>query len=194
MVSDAGTPGLNDPGAALVRAARERGHPVVPIPGPSALTTALSISGLGGSGFSFWGFFPRGAEAARTAVANLAPGTHAYFIPARDLAETMALLAEIPTVGEVFIGRELTKRFEHLYCGRPSVLATQLRDDTDAALGEAVLVFEVVRAALDDAAITSLLREQLQRGARPRDAAAAVAGALGLPRRRVYQLMLALEG
>ncbi|MBL8787993.1 MAG: rRNA small subunit methyltransferase 1 [Deltaproteobacteria bacterium] len=193
LVSDAGTPGVNDPGERLVRAAVEAGHRVIPVPGASALTTAISASGLGGGGFSFGGFLPRGEQATRTLLAGLLPGTHAYFAPARDLVSVLEAMALLPSIGLVVIARELTKLHETFYRGAASDLVARMSGDPEAALGEAVLVFEVRSAELGDDIVEGLLREQLTAGKSSKDAVTAVAGALGLPRRRVYQVMLALR-
>jgi 16S rRNA (cytidine1402-2'-O)-methyltransferase len=193
LVSDAGTPGVNDPGERLVRAAVEAGHRVIPVPGASALTTAISASGLGGGGFSFGGFLPRGEQATRTLLAGLLPGTHAYFAPARDLVSVLEAMALLPSIGLVVVARELTKLHETFYRGAASDLVARMSGDPEAALGEAVLVFEVRSAELGDDIVEGLLREQLTAGKSSKDAVTAVAGALGLPRRRVYQVMLALR-
>lgn len=193
LVSDAGTPGVNDPGERLVRAAVEAGHRVIPVPGASALTTAISASGLGGGGFSFGGFLPRGEQATRTLLAGLTPGTHAYFAPARDLVSVLEAMALLPSIGRVVVARELTKLHETFYRGAASDLVTRLSGDPEAALGEAVVIFEVRSAELGDDIVEGLLREQLAAGKSSKDAVTAVAGALGLPRRRVYQVMLALR-
>lgn len=193
LVSDAGTPGVNDPGERLVRAAVEAGHRVIPVPGASALTTAISASGLGGGGFSFGGFLPRGEQATRALLAGLLPGTHAYFAPARDLVSVLEAMALLPSIGLVVVARELTKLHETFYRGAASDLVARMSGDPEAALGEAVLVFEVRSAELGDDIVEGLLREQLTAGKSSKDAVTAVAGALGLPRRRVYQVMLALR-
>lgn len=193
LVSDAGTPGLNDPGERLVRQAAAAGHRVTPVPGPSALVAALSASGLGGGGFSFGGFLPKGQEAARTLVGALSEGVHAFFVPARDLADVMDTLALLPAIGHVVVGRELTKLHETFYRGAAHELRERFAADSEALLGEAVVIFEVLPAATEDAVIEQLLRAQLDQGKSAKVAVEAVAGALGLPRRRVYQLMLALD-
>ena len=193
LVSDAGTPGLNDPGERLVREAAAQGHRVVPVPGPSALVAALSASGLGGGGFSFGGFLPKGAEAARTLVGALGQGVHAFFAPARDLDEVMDTLALLPSIGHVVVGRELTKLHETFYRGTAQDLRERFTSDAESRLGEAVVIFEVLPPATEDAVIEQLLRAQLDQGKSPKASVEAVAGALGLPRRRVYQLMLGID-
>jgi len=193
LVSDAGTPGVNDPGEKLVAEAAAAGHRVIPVPGASALITAISASGLGGGGFHFGGFLPKGNEAARTLVAALGQGVHAFFVPARDLHEVMDTLALLPAIGQVVVGRELTKLHETFYRGAALDLRERFATDPEALLGEAVVIFEVLPAPTDDAVVEDLLRAQLTQGKSPKAAVEAVAGALGLPKRRVYQLMLVLR-
>jgi len=193
LVSDAGTPALNDPGERLVRAAAAAGHRVIPVPGPSALVAAISASGLGGGGFAFGGFLPKGAEAARTLVSGLGEGVHAFFVPARDLHEAMDTLALLPALGQVVVAREISKLYETFYRGSASELRDRFAEDPEALLGEAVLVFEVLPTPTEDAVVADLLRAQLILGKSPKAAVEAVAGALGLPKRRVYQLVLDLD-
>lgn len=194
LVSDAGTPGLSDPGERLVRAVWDAGHVVVPLPGPSAVTTALSAAGLGASGFTFGGFVEKGGEALRRQLAGLTPGVHVFFAPARDLYELTLEASLIPTIAEVVIGRELTKLHETFYRGAPREVAERLHDNAEAALGEAVVIFDVKAAVIDDDAIVQALQSALNRGGSKKDAIDAVAGALGVPRRRVYQLALGVRG
>ncbi len=191
LVSDAGTPGISDPGHRLVRAVREAGLRVVPIPGASAITAALSVSGLGAAGFAFHGFLPKAESARREALAALPDGTHVFFTPARDLPAVLADAAAIPSLGEAFVARELTKTHETFYRGPPAALAPALAADPEASLGEAVVVFEATSAPPDEAAVRAALAPLLAGGTSARDAARLVAERLGLPRRQVYQLALA---
>ncbi len=193
LVSDAGTPGINDPGEKLVTEAAAAGHRVIPVPGPSALIAAMSVSGLGAGGFRFGGFLPKGTEAARKLAAALGVGTHAYFVPARDLHEVMDVLALLPAIGDVVVGREITKLHETFYRGSALELRERFTNDAEALLGEAVVIFEVLPAPTEDSVIEELLRAQITQGKSPKAAVEAVAGALGVPKRRVYQLMLGLS-
>ncbi len=193
LVSDAGTPGLNDPGERLVRAVAAADHRIIPVPGASAITTAISASGLGGGGFSFGGFLPKALEAQRSRLASLSVGTWSFFAPARDLPEVLASMAAMPNIGHVVVARELTKLHESFYRGSAQHLALALANDPESQLGEAVLVFEVIEPELDDALIATMLRAQLALGKSPKVAVETVSGALGLPRRRVYQIALGLE-
>jgi 16S rRNA (cytidine1402-2'-O)-methyltransferase len=194
LVSDAGTPGVSDPGHRLVRAVREAGLPVIPVPGASAVTAALSVSGLGATGFTFHGFLPKADSARRETLAALPDGTHAFFTPARDLPAVLSDAAAIPALREAFVARELTKTHETFYRGAPGALAPSLAADPEAVLGEAVVLFEVETSAPDEAAVRAALSPLLARGTSARDAARLVAERLGLPRRQVYQLALTPSG
>jgi 16S rRNA (cytidine1402-2'-O)-methyltransferase len=125
LCSDAGTPAVNDPGAALVRAARAAGHSVVPLPGASALTTALSASGLDADSFCFLGFLPRSpGKLRRTLEAAIADGrTLAFYESPLRLARTLTLAAPILGEREVVVARELTKMHETFHTGTAAELA-----------------------------------------------------------------------
>ena len=119
LVTDAGTPGVNDPGQQLVAAAIEAGHAVVPIPGPSAVATALSISGFTGDGFVFLGYLPRKPGELRRLFASLAAEARpvvAFDSPYRVL-KSLALLAEVLPDRRLMVGRELTKLHEQVVRG-----------------------------------------------------------------------------
>ncbi len=125
LVTDGGTPAISDPGSLLVRAAREAGHAVTPIPGASAVTAAISASGLGGGGFVFLGFLPRTpGKLTRTVGAELDGGrTLAFLESPFRLARTLTTLAPLLGTREVVVARELTKRHETLHTGTAEQLA-----------------------------------------------------------------------
>ncbi|MGY8526561.1 16S rRNA (cytidine(1402)-2'-O)-methyltransferase [Paracidovorax citrulli] len=148
-VSDAGTPGISDPGAALVEAARAAGHRVVPLPGASAVVTALSVAGemlqAGEGRFTFAGFLPTRAKARTEAIAALAALDHAWVLyeaPHR-IADTIgALAAQLPGERRILIGRELTKLFEEATAMTVAQAPAWLAADAARAKGEFVLVVE----------------------------------------------------
>jgi 16S rRNA (cytidine1402-2'-O)-methyltransferase len=119
LVSDAGTPTLSDPGAALVAAAEAAGHEVVPVPGASAVTAALSVSGFGGAGFTFAGYLPRKPGDLRRllgqAAAQKAPLV-AYESPHR-VRRSLAVIAEVLPDRPMIAARELTKLHEEVLRG-----------------------------------------------------------------------------
>lgn len=127
LVTDGGTPGLSDPGTHLVRAARERGHAVTPIPGPSALVAALSASGLDASAFCFLGFLPRTpGKLVRTLGAALElRRTLAFYESPMRIAKTLSLAADLLGPREVVVAREVTKLHETFHRGTAADLAAQ---------------------------------------------------------------------
>lgn len=140
-VSDAGTPGISDPGARLVKAVREAGHAVVAIPGPSALTAAFSIAGLASPEFVFLGFLPhkKGRQTALKAIAAERRVVVLYESPHRILK----LLEELDIVGDrrIFIARELTKIHEEMLSGSAYELRLRL-ESAGAARGEFVVIVD----------------------------------------------------
>jgi 16S rRNA (cytidine1402-2'-O)-methyltransferase len=130
LVSDAGTPTLSDPGQALVTAAWAAGHTVVPVPGPSSVTAALSIAGYGGQGFAFVGYLPRKPGEMRRFLASIAAErrpTVAFESPFR-VRKSLALIAEAMPERSITVSRELTKVHEEVLRGTAA--------DVLAALGE----------------------------------------------------------
>ncbi len=127
LVTDGGTPGLSDPGMHLVRAARERGHTVTPIPGASALVAALSASGLDANAFCFLGFLPRTpGKLVRTLGAALELGrTLAFYESPMRIAKTLHLAADLLGAREVVVAREVTKLHETFHRGTAAELAAQ---------------------------------------------------------------------
>lgn len=153
-VSDAGTPGISDPGARLVEAVRAAGHPVVPLPGPSAAVAALSVAGemldAGEGRFTFIGFLPNKPKARAETIARLAALDHAwvcYEAPHR-IADTLAALAAgLPGERRLLVGRELTKLFEDIAVLPVAQAPAWLAADPNRAKGEFVLVVEGAGAA-----------------------------------------------
>ena len=191
-VSEAGTPLVSDPGFTLARAAIARGLPVTAAPGASALLAALAVAGLPADRFLFAGFLPAAETARRTALAELAavPATLVFYESPKRLNALLTDLVAVLGEREAAICRELTKRFEEVRRGTLGQLLAGLQGEVR---GEVVVVVgrgtpreateEDIRARLAEAMGTMRLK----------DAATAVAGALGLPRQRVYQLALGLK-
>jgi len=194
LVSDAGTPLISDPGYKLVREAAAGGHPVFPIPGPSALLAGLSAAGLPTDRFLFAGFPPPKGAARRTFLAELAPlrATLVFFEGGSRLAASLAdMAAVLGGERQAVICRELTKLYETFYRGPLSTLAADPR--LDAPKGEIVILVGPGQAAeATEADIDTALADALSR-LRPAEAAAEVAQALGLPRREVYQRAMTLR-
>jgi 16S rRNA (cytidine1402-2'-O)-methyltransferase len=139
LVSDAGTPTLSDPGQALVTAAWAAGHTVVPIPGPSAVTAALSVAGYGGPGFTFLGYLPRKPGELRRLLAALTgdPRPAVAFDSPYRIRKSLAIIAEVMPQRHLTLTRELTKLHEQIVRGTASEVLAEL---ADPARGEITLV------------------------------------------------------
>ncbi|MDT8403526.1 16S rRNA (cytidine(1402)-2'-O)-methyltransferase [Sulfuriflexus sp.] len=143
LVSDAGTPLISDPGYSLVRAVRQAGVKVVPVPGPSALVTALSVAGLPTDRFVFEGFLSAKPAARRTRLTELAPETRTlvfYESPHRILATLADLRDVLGSEREAVVARELTKTFETLHGDTLGALYEWAAADSNQQRGEFVLV------------------------------------------------------
>ena len=132
LVSDAGTPTVSDPGQALVTAAWAAGHTVVPVPGPSSVTAALSVAGYGGPGFIFLGYLPRKPGEMRRLLASLAGDRKpaiAFESPYR-IKKSLVLVAESLPERQVTVTRELTKLHEEILRGTAADVLASLGDRT----------------------------------------------------------------
>src|SRR5260370_839686 len=143
IVSDAGTPGISDPGFRLVRLAIAKQLPVVPVPGPNALITALVASGLPTDEFFFGGFLPArsGARQARLNELRSIPGTLIFYEAPNRLAAALSDAHEILGERQAVVARELTKLHEEIGRGRLSELATRF-SSVENARGEIVLIID----------------------------------------------------
>ena len=194
LVSDAGTPGVSDPGRAVVARVREAGLRVVAVPGPSALTAALSVSGLAFEGVVFAGFLPAkgGARRERLAALAAAPWAIALFEAPHRIERTLADLHAALGSRDVVIARELTKRFETVVRLPLAEAAAWVAADPDRRRGEFVLVIEGRPAhgprGPDPRAVLQALLAELPTG----KAAALAAKITGLPRGELYAAALRL--
>jgi 16S rRNA (cytidine1402-2'-O)-methyltransferase len=192
LVSDAGTPGISDPGYRLVRDARAEGLAVVPVPGPSAAAAALSVSGLPTDRYLFVGFLPAKAGARRRDLEALARGRETlvfYESPQRVLA---SLSDMVETLGdrEAFLFREATKVHEEYVRGTLAALRAHL-GGRDAVKGEIVLVVAGAPAAAVSGESPEALFDRLTaEGLTRRDAVKETARRLDLPAREVYRRTL----
>lgn len=194
LITDAGTPGISDPGSRLVRAVIDAGHVVSAVPGPAAFVMALVISGFDTSRFVFEGFLPRsGRERASrlAAVAAESRTTVIYEAPHR-VERTIADLA-VACGGDrcVAMARELTKIYEAVWRGSLAAAIAQL--GSTAPRGEYVIVVQGAppRGEVSDDEIRSALQLALEGHSR-KDAVEVVVGQLEVPKRRVYDLALAV--
>ena len=195
LVSDAGTPLISDPGVDLVDAVRARGIPVVPIPGPSAVATALSVAGLGGDRYLFLGFIPRrGTDRRRLLERAAAEEWPVVFFEAAPRVE--ALLADLATYAggdrRVAVARELTKLHEEVRVGTLAELAAVYA--AAAPRGEVTVVLggsgkpEEPPDRSEEAA--ELARTLLAGGMTRREVVREVTGRLSLPRNDVYRMVM----
>jgi 16S rRNA (cytidine1402-2'-O)-methyltransferase len=186
LVSDAGLPGVNDPGARLIAAALERGVAVSVLPGPSAVETALVASGLVGERYQFLGYLPRRAAELEALWRELAAWPHpavAFESPQR-LPATLRSLADALPERPVAVCRELTKRFEEVARGTAGELAERF---AEGARGEITLVVGGGRAEPDSAAAAGAMTELVAAGVPRRQAAELVARLTGVGRNALYR-------
>jgi 16S rRNA (cytidine1402-2'-O)-methyltransferase len=194
LVSDAGTPGISDPGARVVERARSAGFRASPVPGPSALAAALSVSGLQDASVLFCGFLPSAREARRKAIAKLASGEHAlvlYEAPHRVL-DCVQDLADGLGERKIVITRELTKLFESVHACALSEAAAWLQQDANRVRGEFVLVVSPPQAKPDDESWLPVLKALLAELPVAQSVRIACA-ATGAKRNAVYERALALQ-
>ncbi len=190
-VTDAGMPGISDPGELLVRLCVDAGLPVEVVPGPSAALTALVLSGLPTERFVFEGFLPRKGRPRAERIAAIAAESRTvvcFEAPGRVAATITDLAGACGPDRQVAIARELTKLHEEVWRGTLAAAVTHVAGSEPR--GEHVLVIapapDPVTAEVDDATLHAAIDAALAAGASARDAAAAVAGELGVSRRRAY--------
>lgn len=204
LVSDAGLPGISDPGEGLVQLAVDAGVRVVPIPGANAALTALVASGLATDGFLFTGFLPKATTARRAKIRTLqsVPVSLLFYESPHQLLKTLADLQAVLGDRRSVIGRELTKLHEEFRRGQLSELTTWFRENkprgeftivVEGAVGQIAAESAVdapVTTELTDAAILQAVNQMIAAGTNKKDAIKMTASQLDLPRRRVYQLVV----
>jgi 16S rRNA (cytidine1402-2'-O)-methyltransferase len=197
LVSDAGTPGISDPGARLVREAQAAGHRVVPIPGATALATAISAAGLRAERFAFLGFLPSQAKARRECLTSIAswPVALVFYEAPHRIGDTLAALAHALDARRVLIvARELTKTFETIATMPLADAAAWAAADANRTRGEFVLIVDApandaVAPAADADRLLAALLDELP----PARAARVAAAVTGLPRDALYARALTLQ-
>ena len=194
LVTDAGMPSVSDPGYRLVAAAAAAGLPVTAVPGPSAVVTALALSGLASDRFTFEGFLPRKAGERRRALSALSAErrTMVFFEAVHRIADSLAAMVEaFGPDRPAALCRELTKTYEEV---RRGTLAELHAGAVEGVRGEITLVVAgATEAAVppDDAALAAAVAELVGAGSSRRDAADEVAARFGLSRRAVYNASVA---
>jgi 16S rRNA (cytidine1402-2'-O)-methyltransferase len=197
LVTDAGMPSVSDPGYRLVDAAITRGIDVRVLPGPSAVTTAITISGLAVDRFTFEGFLPRKAGDRTRRLEALAtdPRTMVFFEAPHRTRETLeAMLAVFGPARRMAVCRELTKTYEEIVRG---TLADAVAWSDREVLGEVTIVVagmdEAVSQALTPALFVAEVEARIAAGTDRKEAVVEVAKALGVPRRDVYDAVVAAK-
>jgi len=191
LVSEAGTPGISDPGYELIVAASQRGIPVVPIPGPSVVITALTISGLATERFTYLGFLPRRVNSRRRLLETVVneSGTIVVLESPHRLLATLNDMLLILGDRRIAVGRELTKIHEEVFRGRIS----QAIEHFTEPRGEFTLVIEGKREK-NKPQLTEDIEKQLQQmhlsGVTAKEAIARVAGETGLSKKELYRAWL----
>jgi 16S rRNA (cytidine1402-2'-O)-methyltransferase len=190
LISDAGTPLLSDPGARLVSAALDAGVVVTPIPGASALLSALVASGINSERFTFYGFLPRKGRDRASTLAELASLPHTaivYEAPTR-LAET---LTELEALGagerKIAVAREMTKQYEEVRRGTVSTLRAYYENTPPR--GEVVIVIAGAEVpAVNESDVRARARALVAEGRSARDVVAQLVAELGVARNRAYEI------
>jgi 16S rRNA (cytidine1402-2'-O)-methyltransferase len=195
LITDAGTPGISDPGSRLVRAVIDAGHTVSAVPGPAAFVMALVVSGFDTTRFVFEGFLPRSGRERANRLATIAAESRTtvmYEAPHRVERTGVDLAEACGGQRRVAIARELTKIYESVWRGTLDAAVAHL--GATSARGEYVIVLEGAppRGEVSDDEIRSALHLALDGHSR-KDAVEAVVGQLEVPKRRVYDLALAVD-
>lgn len=195
VVSDAGTPGISDPGERLVRAVLDAGHAVTAVPGPAAVVMALVMSGIDSTRFVFEGFLPRSGGERSERLAEVAAErrtTVMYEAPHRIVRTVHDLHRTCGPDRRIAIARELTKLHEELWHGTLDEAVAHVGETEPRGEYVVVLAGAAPAAAADDDAIRAALRAELGSGVTRKDAVATVTSRLGAPKRRVYEIATAL--
>lgn len=196
LVTDAGTPGISDPGEDLVRRAIQENIPLVPVPGPAALVAALSISGLPTESFLFYGFLPSRAAARKKWLTSLKdrPETLVFYESPRRLSSLLENAAQTLGDRRVVVAREMTKVYEEVYRGTLSELLDQLGEEE--VKGEVTVILEGCTSPppAEPPPVMEALKHYSQKmGLSMKESVGRVADELGISRRQVYQESLKMK-
>ena len=195
VVSDAGTPGISDPGERLVKAVLAAGHAVTAVPGPAAVVMALVMSGIDSTRFVFEGFLPRSGGERTERLAEVAAErrtTVMYEAPHRIVRTVQDLHRTCGPDRRIAIARELTKLHEELWHGTLDEAVAHVAETEPRGEYVVVLAGAAPAAAADDDAIRAAILTELGSGATRKDAVATVTARLGAAKRRVYEIATAL--
>ena len=192
LVSDAGTPGLNDPGYLLVRAAIDAGHTVSPIPGPSAPIAALVVSGLPTDRFIYLGYLPRKAGERQRAIQDVKSLSYTliFFETPHRMLESLQDLQDILGDRQIAVAGELTKMFEEVFRGKISEAKIQFQGHP--ARGEYTLIIDGQSKSAEkwqEEELQAAIRVMLDSDISPFQAAQQLAEQSGWPRRKIYKIL-----
>jgi len=192
LISDAGTPLINDPGYRLVKRVREAGFDVLPIPGASSPIAALCVSGLPTDQFTYAGFFPRSGKSRSDLVATLEKARHTYLLleSPRRLVKTLETLTKANMAGrEICVARELTKLHEEFVSGSPEEVLAHFREHEPR--GEIVLLVGPLTGDIEvsDDDLRDALESEEMKALPPSKRAGVVAKQTGVAKSRVYALL-----
>ncbi|XGA81724.1 16S rRNA (cytidine(1402)-2'-O)-methyltransferase [Halomonas sp. CH40] len=199
LVSDAGTPLISDPGFTLVHELRARGRTIVPVPGASALITALSAAGIATDRFTFNGFLPAKPKARLQALEAIKPReeTQVFYESPHRIMHTLAAMAEVLDQRRVVVARELTKTFETFLSGSPAALLAEMHSDPNQARGEFVIMIEGAPTSEPQTALAFsedvLLEALLGEGVGVKQGAAVAARLLGGRKQNWYTKLQAIK-
>lgn len=194
LVSDAGTPTVSDPGFRLVKLASERGIKVVPIPGPSAVISALSVSGLPTSSFSFFGFPPRTKKQLGEFLEDIKsyPGTLIFYESPKRIVKTLDVMAEVLGDRGISLSREITKMHEETLRGTVSEVTAELRSRKEIK-GEVTLVIEGSTSKEEELSaqdVDRLLMELKKEGLTLKGAVEEISSKTGFSKSKTYKRAL----
>ncbi|AXS81384.1 16S rRNA (cytidine(1402)-2'-O)-methyltransferase [Dechloromonas sp. HYN0024] len=195
LISDAGTPGISDPGARIVAAVRAAGCKVVPLPGACAATTALSASGLLDEHFLFYGFLPSKGGQRRQALEALReqPCALVFYEAPHRVLETVEDMATVFGQRTLVIARELTKLFESIHALPLGEALAWLKDDANRQRGEFVLILSGAPADADNGEGERVLKLLLAEGLPVKQAAKLAAQITGMAKNALYERALVLK-
>lgn len=194
VVSDAGTPGISDPGYRLVKMALERGILVLPVPGPSAAVSALSVSGLPTPSFAYFGFPPRTKKRLSDYLVRIKgyPETLVFYESPKRVVKTLRLMLEALGDRRISLSREMTKLYEETFTGRISEVLSELEKKGELK-GEFTIVVEGAsseRGEVKTEVIDTMLRSCKKNGLSLKDAVKRVSGETRYSRSKTYKRAL----
>lgn len=198
LVSDAGMPGISDPGEELIARCIEEEVPLIAVPGPSSLTTAIVLSGLPGDVFVFEGFLPRDGKSRRKKLRDLKNETRTvvFFLSPHRACDDLKDMLDIWGDRRLFFGRELTKKFEECWRGKISLLIDLLKDRE--IIGEITLVVEGCSGkeevyAVSEEEIKKQIRIFYSEGFYGKEAIKKVASVTGVSKNDIYKIYLSMK-